>query len=113
MWGQLYMPMILPTCTLSFAMIITELSTKEGCQVKMPGQLLNHCKLVATNVIINVCFSFRAVINLPETLGIPFCLKVATFMDFLSVAVSSELIFIWKYRKVHSYESKKDFYVFK
>jgi len=45
---------------------------------------------------------FKAVINLPETQGIPFYLKMATFMDFLSIAVSSELIFIWKYKKVEN-----------
>lgn len=44
---------------------------------------------------------YRAVVNLPETLGTHFSLKITALRDqYLSVAISSGLIIIWKCRKV-------------
>lgn len=45
---------------------------------------------------------FKAVINLPESLGTPFSSKIASFKDFVSVAVTSGLIIVWKCRKVEN-----------
>lgn len=45
---------------------------------------------------------FKAVLNLPESLGAHFCLKVATWKDFVALSVSSGLIFVWKCRKVEN-----------
>lgn len=45
---------------------------------------------------------FKAVISLPESLGTHFSLKIAAFREFVSVAVSSGLIIMWKCRKVEN-----------
>ena len=44
--------------------------------------------------------SVRAVVNLPDSLGTHFSLKVTALRDFVLVAVSSGLIIVWKCRKV-------------
>ena len=38
--------------------------------------------------------------NLPETLGTHFSLKITALREYLSIAISSGLIIIWKCRKV-------------
>ncbi|KAM7430696.1 hypothetical protein ABFA07_018644 [Porites harrisoni] len=45
---------------------------------------------------------FKAVVNLPETLGTHFSLKITALREYLSVAISSGLIIIWKCRKVEN-----------
>ena len=45
--------------------------------------------------------------NLPETLGTHFSLKITALREYLSVAISSGLIIIWKCRKVLSSVSYK------
>lgn len=45
---------------------------------------------------------FKAVVNLPETLGTHFSLKIASLREFVSIAVSSGLIIIWKCRKIEN-----------
>ena len=50
---------------------------------------------------------YRAVVNLPETLGTHFSLKITALREYLSVAISSGLIIIWKCRKVLSSISYK------
>lgn len=49
----------------------------------------------------------RAVVNLPETLGTHFSLKITALREYLSIAISSGLIIIWKCRKVLSTSSYK------
>lgn len=53
------------------------------------------------------CSSNRAVVNLPETLGTHFSLKITALREYLSIAISSGLIIIWKCRKVLSTGSYK------
>ena len=50
-----------------------------------------------------VLILFRAVVNLPEALGTHFSLKTAVLREFVSVAVSSGFIILWKCRKVTIY----------
>ncbi|XP_078358313.1 uncharacterized protein LOC144643055 [Oculina patagonica] len=45
---------------------------------------------------------FKAIVNLPEALGTHFSLKIAVLQEFVSVAVSSGLIIIWKCRKAEN-----------
>lgn len=45
---------------------------------------------------------FKAVVNLPESIGTHFSLKMAVLKDFVSVAVSSGLIILWRCRKVEN-----------
>ena len=42
----------------------------------------------------------RAVVNLPETLGTHFSLKITALREYLSISISSGLIIMWKCRKV-------------
>lgn len=45
---------------------------------------------------------FKAVVNLPEALGTHFSLKTAVLREFVSLAISSGLIILWKCRKVEN-----------
>lgn len=45
---------------------------------------------------------FKAVLNLPESSGTHLSLKMAALKEYVSVAVSSGLIFLWRCRKVEN-----------
>lgn len=43
---------------------------------------------------------FRAVVSLPETVGVQHSLKIDSFKDFIAVSSGTGLVFLWKCKKV-------------